>query len=238
MREPGLRVIVGPNGSGKSKLLRAIQAVAEVMADPYDSSRWSLSWEEAGNALVRSGSFTVATRIADRGVGAGCGQVIPRGCRREVADKVTAAEPRFARAKSRDGPGSPLRETPVVVRQRLARCQLRPLPSASAEAPMGGGGRHRLSSLHFPNPGRPEPGCRPSPCADRQHGQTTRHAVGRLRVQCVAIEDDLASRRLVALPLPPRHRWIRAVRRPAPAGPVLESFWLHLTEKDWGRDRL
>jgi DNA-binding transcriptional LysR family regulator len=51
----------------------------------------------------------------------------------------------------------------------------------------------------------------------------------------VAIEDDLASCRLVVLPLPPRHRWIRAVRRPTPAGPVLESFWLHLARKDWGR---
>ena len=46
----------------------------------------------------------------------------------------------------------------------------------------------------------------------------------------VAIGDDL-----VTLPLPPRHRWIRAVRRPAPAGPVLEAFWRHLEEKDWGR---
>lgn len=49
----------------------------------------------------------------------------------------------------------------------------------------------------------------------------------------VAIEDDLALGTLVALPLPPRHRWIRAVRRQAPAGPVLESFWLHLEAKRW-----
>jgi DNA-binding transcriptional LysR family regulator len=50
----------------------------------------------------------------------------------------------------------------------------------------------------------------------------------------VAIEDDLAGGTLVALPLPPRRRWIRAVRRPAPAGPVLESFWSHLEGKSWG----
>jgi DNA-binding transcriptional LysR family regulator len=53
----------------------------------------------------------------------------------------------------------------------------------------------------------------------------------------VAIDDDLAGGRLVALPLPPRHRWIRAVRRPAPGGPVLESFWQHMAEKDWVRER-
>lgn len=49
----------------------------------------------------------------------------------------------------------------------------------------------------------------------------------------VAIEGELASGRLVRLPLPAQRRWISAVRRPAPAGPVLEAFWRHLTEKRW-----
>jgi DNA-binding transcriptional LysR family regulator len=44
----------------------------------------------------------------------------------------------------------------------------------------------------------------------------------------VAVAADLERGRLTSLALPALTRWIRAVRRPAAGGPLLEAFWNHL----------
>ncbi|HKF76883.1 MAG TPA: LysR family transcriptional regulator [Candidatus Dormibacteraeota bacterium] len=43
----------------------------------------------------------------------------------------------------------------------------------------------------------------------------------------IAVAEELTAGRLVQLAVPPRRRWIRAIRRPE-AGPVLEGFWLQV----------
>jgi DNA-binding transcriptional LysR family regulator len=45
----------------------------------------------------------------------------------------------------------------------------------------------------------------------------------------LAVESDLASGRLKALPTPSIFRSITAIRRRAQGGPVQEAFWTHLT---------
>ena len=41
----------------------------------------------------------------------------------------------------------------------------------------------------------------------------------------VAVLREMRDGDLVALPVPPRRRWIRAIRRPLPGGAALEEFW-------------
>ncbi|HVB78254.1 MAG TPA: LysR family transcriptional regulator [Candidatus Nitrosotalea sp.] len=49
----------------------------------------------------------------------------------------------------------------------------------------------------------------------------------------VAVREELAAQSLRVLPIASRWRWVRAVRRPGPAGPALEALWRALIEHPW-----
>ncbi len=49
----------------------------------------------------------------------------------------------------------------------------------------------------------------------------------------LAVSHDVEAGSLIVLPIPPKSRWIRAIRRPSPAGPATEALWGLLRSRHW-----